>query len=154
VGITNQHCETIMAETHEERSRRHAELRESIAARLQQQYPGVTFNRHKFGIDVIHYVVHYSDGIHVGTRKRGINTTVFSLDNYFLTEAAAKQAITKHLAAAQAKFEKCLKAFKRLQQVLSFDVSYTVEGDTHGIEDHPIISFKEGGFDFTYTIEQ
>lgn len=143
-----------MAETSEERSKRFSDLRESIATQLLEKYPDVTLNRHKFGIDVIHYVVHYSDGIHVGTRKRGINTTVFSLDNYFLTEAAAKQAITIHLAAAQAKFEKCLKALKRLQQVLDFDVSYTVEGDTHGIEDHPIISFKEGGFDFTFTYEQ
>lgn len=136
------------------RSQQFRELRESVAAQLLEKYPDVTLDRHQHGIDVIHYVVNFSDGIHVSKRKRGINNNVFSLDSYFLTVDAAKQAISKHLVAAQQKFEKCLKALNRLKEVLNFDVSYSIEGDTHGIEDHPYISFEMGGFNFTYTIEQ
>lgn len=141
-------------ETPQERQQRFRDLREGIAAQLLARYPAVTFNRHKHGIDVIYYVVHFHDGIHVNERKRGIVTTVFSLDNYFLTKEAAKQAIEKHLVAAQQKFQQCLTALNQLKQDLDFDVSYSIEGDTHGIEDHPYINFKMEGFDFTFTIDQ
>jgi len=141
-------------ETSEERTKRFREKQETIAAELLAKYPEVTFNRHKYGIDVIHYVVHYSDVIIIGKRKRQVPTTVApSLDSYFLTEQAAKQAIGQHLPAARQKFEQCLKALNDLKQSMGFDVSYSVEGDTHGIEDHPIITFQLEGYDFTFTID-
>lgn len=144
-----------MSETSEQRQQRFRELRESVATTLLQQYPDVTFDRHQYGIDVIHYVVHFSGGrIQVGKRKRGINNSVFSLDSYYLTEQAAKQAIGEHIPAATAKFEQCLTALNQLKQSMDFDVSYSVEGDTHGIQDYPYISFKMGGFDFTFEIDQ
>lgn len=143
-----------MAETYEERQKRIRDLRERIAIRLLERYPDVTLDMHQWGIDVIHYVASFSDGVRISTRKKAIGTAFPDLDGYFLTEAAARQAITRHLNAAQAKFKKCLKALNRLKQSLDFDVSYFVEGDTYGVEDHPIITFKLNGFDFTFVIER
>ena len=141
-------------ETPLERSQRLSNLRKTVLTELLQKYPDVTFNVHEFGVDVIHYVVNYYDGIRVSKRKRSVHASPFCLDGYFLTEEAAKQAITKHLAGAQAKFEKCLKALNRVQKLLNFDASYAVTGDTHGIEDYPTISFNEGGFYFTFIIRE
>lgn len=146
----------------EQQNQRQIELRESIAAELLKKYPEVTFNRHQYGIDVIHYVVyvvsylddgHRSNKIHVNKRKRDIRNSVFSLDSYFLTEDAAKQAINKHLDAAKQKFDKCLTALNLLKQELDFDVSYSIEGDTYGVTDYPYISFEMGGFEFTFAID-
>jgi len=141
-------------ETSEQRAKRFAEQRETIANELLAKYPEVTFNRHKYGIDVIYYAVWWNDVIHIEPRKRSINTTVFSLDGYYLTHEAARQAIAKHLPAARQKFEQCLAALNTLKQSMGFDVSYSVEGDTHGVEDHPYINFDMEGFSFTYTIDQ
>lgn len=144
-----------MSETSEQRQQRFRELRESIAKSLLEKYPEVTFDRHQYGIDVIYYVVHFAEGrIQVGKRKRGINNSVFSLDSYYLTEQAAKEAISKYIPAAKKKFVQCLTALNQLKQSMDFDVSYSIEGDTHGIHDYPYISFKMGGFDFTLEIEQ
>jgi len=140
-------------ETPEQRKQRFIELRESIAAELLEKYPEVTFNRHQYGIDVIHYVVDYSNKINVYKLKRGIHNSVFSLDSYFLTEEAAKQAINKHLDAAKQKFDKCLTTLNLLKQELDFDVSYSIEGDTYGVTDYPYISFEMGGFEFTFAID-
>lgn len=138
----------------EDRRKQYRNRQETIATELLEKYPEVTFDRHKFGIDVIHYVVRWSDAIRVEKRKRSLNSTVPSLDSYYLTEQAAKEAIAKHLPAARQKFEQCLKALNELKQAMGFDVSYSVEGDTHGIEDYPYISFEMEGFDFTYSIER
>jgi hypothetical protein len=143
-----------MTETSEQRNQRFRALRESIADQLLAKYPNVTFNRDKYGIDIFYYVTHFSDKIYVEKRKRGINNTVFSLDSYYLTEEEARKAISEHIPAAQKKFERCLKAFNKLKESLEFDVSYSITGDTHGIEDHPYIWFKMGGFEFQFTIEQ
>lgn len=140
------------AETPEQRAERFRQLRESIASQLLEKYPEVTLKRHQYGIDVIHYVVHFHDKVCINERKRGINTSVFSLDKYFLTREQAQQAIEKHVPEAWAKFQNCLKALNELKELMEFDVSYSIEGDTHGIEDHPYISFKLEGFDFTFRI--
>lgn len=139
----------------QERRKRYREQQETIAAELLAKYPEVTFHHHEYGIDVIFYVVHYSDGwITVEKRKRGLpNTVAPTLDSYFLTEEAAAAAIRQHLPAARQKFEQCLKALKDLKQYMGFDVSYSVEGDTHGIEDYPYIAFNLEGFDFKYRID-
>ena len=142
-----------MTETSEQRAERFRQLRESIANQLLEKYPEVTFNRHKWGIDVIYYVVHFHDKVYIGERKRGINNTIFSLDSYYLTKEQAKQAIEKHLPVARQKFEQCLTALNALKESMGFDVSYSIEGDTHGIQDHPYISFKLEGFDFTFRID-
>jgi hypothetical protein len=141
-------------ETPEQRSARFAAIREDVACKLLEKYPNINLERDKYGIDVIYYVASFYDGgIHISKRKKGINTTVFNLDSYFLTEESAKQAITKYIDDAKIKFEKCLRSLNKLQESLGFDVSYCVYGDTHGIEDYPYISFKIGGFDFTFRID-
>lgn len=141
------------AETPEQRAERFRQLRESIANQLLEKYPEVTLNRHQYGIDVIYYVARFHDKVYIGEQKRGINNTVFSLDRYFLTREQAQRAIEKHLPAARHKFNQCLAAFNQLKQSMDFDVSYSIEGDTHGIEDYPYISFKLEGFDFTFRID-
>lgn len=140
-------------ETSEQRNQRFKDLKENIANQLLEKYPNVTFNRHAYGIDVIHYVTYFADKIYVGKRTKAINNSIFQLNSFFLTENEAKQAINKHLPKAKQKFEKCLKSLNKLKEVLKFDVSYSIEGDTHGIEDHPYISFTMNGFDFTFTID-
>lgn len=140
-------------ETPQQRAERFRQLRESIANQLLEKYPEVTLRRHQYGIDVIHYVVHFDDRVCINERKRGINNTAFNLDGYYLTREQAKQAIEKHLPAARHKFDQCLTALNQLKQSMDFDVSYSIEGDTHGIEDHPYISFKLEGFDFTFRID-
>lgn len=143
-----------MIETPEERKKRFQELRESIAAQLLEKYPSVELDRHQYGIDVIYYTVNYSrDEIRVFKGKRSINTAVFSLDSYFLTKEQAKEAIAKHLPAAKQKFLACREALERLKHTLDFDVSYSIEGDTHGIEDYSYISFTLNGFYFSFRLD-
>ncbi len=142
------------AETPEQRKQQFEKLREDIAIQLLEKYPDVALNRHQYGIDVIHYGVYFWNEIKINKRKRSINNTVFSLDPYFLTERAARAAISEHLTAAKQKFENCLQAVNKLKEDLNFDISYCVEGDTHGISDYPYISFEMGGFNFTFTIDQ
>lgn len=141
-------------ETSEQRNQRFRDIEESIATQLLEKYPDTTFDRRKNGIDVIYYIPHFLDEVRVDKRRRGINTKIFSLDPYFLTERAARTAISEHLTAAKQKFENCLQAVNKLKEDLNFDISYCVEGDTHGISDYPYISFEMGGFNFTFTIDQ
>lgn len=141
-------------ETSEQRNKRFRDMEENIATKLLEKYPEVTLDRKKHGIDVIYYIPSFLDEIRVDKSRRGINTKIFSLDPYFLTEKAARAAISEHLTAAKQKFENCLQAVNKIKEDLNFDISYCVEGDTHGISDYPYISFEMGGFNFTFTIDQ
>lgn len=139
-------------ETSEERNKRFAELRENIAQELAIKYKNITFHRHKYGIEIYHYYPHFHDQIYIYRLTKSINTTIPNLDTCFLTEEDAREAITKYIPQAKKKYKECLIAFKNLLQKMDFDVSHHIYGDTHGISDYPIISFKLGNFDFTFKI--
>lgn len=142
-------------ETPEQRAKRFDDLRESIVEQLIDRYPDISFDRHKYGIDIIFYVVDYStlNGINICPRRQSINTTIPNLDKRFLTKKAAHDAISIHIPAAKEKFKECLAALNKLKEELNFEVDYCVHGDTHGISDYPYISFTINGFDFTFAIE-
>lgn len=141
-------------ESSEEREQRFRALRESIVAQLLVKYPDITFDRHKYGVDIVYYVVSYSDGaVRTRRRTRSIYTTVPNLDSYFLTKSRAVAAITEYVPAAVEKFQRCVSALDALKASLGFDVSYVVEGDTHGVDDdYQYLSFEMGGFSFVFRI--
>jgi hypothetical protein len=140
-------------ETNEQRNQRFRDRREEIAAALLEKYPKVTFDRRETGIDVIYHFPYFYEGeVRFRSGCRGIHTSDFDLAGYYLTKEDAEAAIIPHLHPAQLKFENCLSALNVLKSSMGFDVSYCVEGDTHGVEDYPYIAFEMGGFSFTFRI--
>ena len=137
-------------ETSKEREQKFDKLRQGIVAQLLEKYPDIIFDVHEYGTKIIFFHPSYYDGIKLTKKKRAVHDKMFNLNSYFLTEVAAEQAIAKYIEAAKTKSKKCMKALRRLQQVLDFESSYCVEGDTHGVEDHPYISFEMGGFHFQF----
>lgn len=128
-------------------------LREANAMKLLDKYPDVTLWRGPYSIEAFRYTPYYFLGeIKILTRTVAIiaGDRVPNLDSCFLTKEAAKQAVEKLLPAAQEKYEKCVAALCELEESLDFEVSYVVEGDTHGVEDHATIEFKMEGIEFTF----
>jgi hypothetical protein len=154
-----------MSETSEQRRQRFRELEESIADTLLQKYPKITFQRNNYGIEIFYYTVSFSrcrlfypyfidSSIKICKSEKRINTSIPNLDSFYLTEEAARKAIGEHIPAAEAKFQECLTALNQLKKDMNFNMSYTLEGDTHGIDStYPYISFEMGGFEFTFEIE-
>ena len=145
---------SVLREPPEAHRQRLQEQREQIAAELLKKYPTAQLERLGASISVVHYTGWFADGkIHTNCHKLGIYTTCPNLDHRYLSEEAVKKAIKAQLLLAKAKFQECLAKLQELQSQLQFELSYVVLGDTHGVEDWPCINFKQGGFDFSFRLD-
>lgn len=144
-----------MSETREQRELRLLNAREAAITELETKYPDLEIRHKKFGVDLVYYVPSYSDGkIHIGERTQSLGTSCPNLDGRHLTKGSARFAISQHLPAAKAKFDKCNALVSALKVVMEFDLYYNVEGDTHGINSECLyIAFREGDFDFRFELE-
>ncbi len=73
---------------------------------------------------------------------------------HHLTEEDARDAIKPVLPKAKEKFNSIREKLRQMESSLGFELSYTMEGDTHGIhEDHLDIDFSMDGFNFSFPLE-
>lgn len=132
------------------------DMRENTAAQLLSKYPNLEIERDEYSTYAITYIPSYYNGkIHIYRSQKIILNKVFSLDSKFLTKKDARQAIEKHIPAALEKFDSCRAAIEKLERTMNFTYSYTVEGDTTGVEHFGIngaIGFEIEGFSFLFEV--
>ena len=116
-------------------------------------FRSLEIERDEYNTYAITYIPSYHNGkIHICRSQKIILNKVFSLDSKFLTKRDARQAIEKHIPAALKKFYSCRAAIEKLEQTMNFTYSYTVEGDTTGVEHYGAIGFEIEGFSFLFEV--
>ena len=70
----------------------------------------------------------------------------------FESKEQAIKAIEQVYQAAKNRFDTIKKTLVKLQNDLDFELSYDVEGDTHGVEVIEYIEFRLDGFVFKFEI--
>jgi hypothetical protein len=126
---------------------------QSHISKIKELNSDVTFKNNK----LIYYTVSVVRGeIVISENERSIyikDNPENLIKDKFLTKKDAENAISPVFLKAKIKFKKCLDKLNDLKNELGFYISYTYEGDTHGIHDeYQYISFKIDGFDFSFEI--
>lgn len=126
---------------------------DEIINKIKEIRPDVVFENNK----LIYYIPYVNRGqLILSKQDRPIyikDDPVKLARGKFFTKKEATDAITPSFDLAKIKFKNCLDRFNALKNELEFSVSYTYDGDTHGIfDEYSYISFKIDGFDFSFEI--